>query len=158
MAKKIVIYNFQTAKQDWFTDLKNLYIKKIKPFLAIEIITLKTINVDRDDWQKKINFEQNEFLQKIEDSDFFILLDQNGKNFNSESFAQSIENQINYGKKRIVFLIGGAYGVTETIKKKADLKIKLSDFVLNHLIAESLLLEQIYRSLTIINRIPYHNN
>ena len=71
--------------------------------------------------------------------------------------SEQLEKATTSGKKRIVFIIGGAFGVSDEIKKQAHLKVGLSAMVMNHLVAETVALEQIYRSLTILNRIPYHN-
>lgn len=68
-----------------------------------------------------------------------------------------IEQIQNSGKKRSVFVIGGAFGVDETVKARAQKTICLSSMVLNHLVAKVVVLEQIYRSFTILGHLPYHN-
>ena len=80
-----------------------------------------------------------------------------GRDLTSIEFSKQIEKIETSGKKRTVFIIGGAYGVSENVKMKVNLKISLSKFIMNHLVAEVVVLEQIYRAHTIINRIPYHN-
>ena len=72
-------------------------------------------------------------------------------------FSALINSAQESGKKRGVLIVGGAFGVSEEIKKKSIKMVCLSDMTMNHLVAEIMLLEQMYRALTIINRIPYHN-
>ena len=131
---------------------------KIKPFVDFEIIHLKTLKQDRDNPEQKKKFEEQSILEKITKDDFVILFDEKGKKLNSNDFAHQIQKINESGKKRGVFVIGGAYGVSDEIKNRAQIKISLSDLVMNHLVAEVVVFEQFYRALTILNRIPYHNS
>ena len=154
---KWTLYDFKTSKEPWFDEAEALYVKKIKPFAAFEVIHLKTLKSDRDEAEQKKKYEEKTLLEKITNDDFVILLDEKGKKMDSLVFAQLVQKTSESGKKRGVFIIGGAFGVTENIKKRAQQTICLSDMVMNHLVAETVLLEQFYRAQTIINRIPYHN-
>jgi 23S rRNA (pseudouridine1915-N3)-methyltransferase len=154
---KWVLYDFKTSKELWFDEAEALYTKKVRAFASFEIVHLKTLRSERDEAEQKKRFEERALLEKISDDDFIILLDEKGKKFESLQFAEHIKKISESGKKRGVFIIGGAFGVSEEIKKRAQLKISLSDMVMNHLVAEVVLLEQFYRAHTILNRIPYHN-
>ena len=152
-----ILYDFKSAKENWFEEVKTVYLKKINHFIDFEIQHLKTNQVDRDQAALKIKFEESILLEKIKDDDYVILFDEKGRTFDSVNFAQALEKAQSSGKKRGVFVIGGAFGLSADIKKKAHVTISLSSLVMNHLIAETVVLEQIYRAHTIINRIPYHN-
>jgi len=154
---KFILFDFRTSKQLWFDAFCEVYLKKINAFCEFEIVTLKTLKQGREESSAKIKFEQIELLKKIRPDDFVILFDEMGIDLTSVQFSQHLDKIKLSGKKRIVFIIGGAYGVSENIKLKAQLKISLSKMVFNHLVAEAVVLEQIYRALTIQNRIPYHN-
>ena len=154
---KWILYDFKTSKEPWFDEAEALYTKKIRAFASFEIIHLKTLKSDRDEAEQKKKFEEKALLEKITNDDFVILLDEKGKKPDSLQFADNVRKISESGKKRGVFIIGGAFGGTDEIKKRAQLKISLSDMVMNHLIAETVLLEQFYRAHTILNRIPYHN-
>ncbi|MGZ3692386.1 MAG: 23S rRNA (pseudouridine(1915)-N(3))-methyltransferase RlmH [Pseudobdellovibrio sp.] len=154
---KWALYDFKTAKEPWFDEAESLYIKKVKPYAAFEVFHLKTLKSDRDEAALKKKFEEKALLEKLTNDDFVILLDEKGKKINSIEFSQLVQSVNESGKKRGVFIIGGAFGVTDEIKKRAQKQISLSDMVMNHLVAETVLLEQFYRALTILNRIPYHN-
>lgn len=154
---KWALYDFKTSKEEWFESLESVYLKKLKPFAALEVFHLKSIKSDRDEAELKRKHEANIFLSKLDSDDFVILLDEKGKKIDSMGFAKLIQGAQESGKKRVVFLIGGAFGVTDEVRKKSQRMISLSELTMNHLVAESVLLEQIYRAQTILNRIPYHN-
>lgn len=154
---KWALYDFKTAKEPWFEEAEQIYLKKIKPNAALEIAHLKTLKADREDFELKKIFESKALIEKLTPDDFIILLDEKGKKYNSMDFSKLIASVQESGKKRGVFIIGGAFGVSEDIKKRSQKTICLSDMTMNHLVAEVMLLEQFYRALTIINRIPYHN-
>lgn len=154
---KWVLYDFKTAKEPWFDEAEQVYKKKIMPYAAFDVIHLKTMRADRDDAELKKNFEAKIMLEKLTADDYIILLDEKGKKINSIEFSRVITSTQESGKKRGVFIIGGAYGVMEEVKNKSNKLICLSELTMNHLVAELVLLEQFYRALTILNRIPYHN-
>ncbi len=154
---KSVLFDFKTAKQNWFQDVSELYAKKINAFCDFEIITLKTLKQGREESSAKIKFEEAQLIHQIKSEDFVILFDEMGLDLTSIQFCKELEKITISGKKRTVFIVGGPYGVSENIKMKAHLKVSLSKMVLNHLVAETVVLEQIYRAMTIQNRIPYHN-
>jgi 23S rRNA (pseudouridine1915-N3)-methyltransferase len=154
---KSVLFDFKTAKEEWFEQAVLQYSKKISHYAEFEIHSLKTMKHGRDESDLKKKFEASELFKKIDQHDFVILFDGMGKTMTSEDFAEQITKCEDSGKKRIVYIIGGAYGVTDDVKQRAQVKISLSSMVMNHLVAETMVLEQIYRAYTIKNRIPYHN-
>ena len=151
------LFDFKTAREPWFDEAEQVYLKKIKPYAALEVSHLKTLKADRNEAALKKNFESKSLLEKLTSDDYIILLDENGKKYGSIEFSALINSVHESGKKRGVFIIGGAFGVTEEIKKKSHKMVCLSEMTMNHLVAEIMLLEQFYRALTILNRIPYHN-
>lgn len=154
---KIVFYNLATAKEAWSDQACEIYLKKISHFMKLEIQNLKPKKNSRDDADYKRNEESKLLLEHLESDDFVILFDEKGKTFNSIEFSKKIENALGSSKKRLIFVIGGAYGVTEVIKSRADLSVSLSVMTMNHIMAQVVSLEQIYRAFTIIKNIPYHN-
>ena len=155
---KWILYDFKSAKESWFEELQAVYLKKINHFIDFEIQHLKTNQVDRDQAAQKIKFEESVLCDKLKDDDYVVVFDENGRSVDSVKFAEILEKAQSSGKKRGVFVIGGAFGLSPEIKKKAQITLSLSSLVMNHLVAETVVLEQIYRAYTIINRIPYHNN
>jgi 23S rRNA (pseudouridine1915-N3)-methyltransferase len=154
---KAVLFDFKTAKEEWFDSAVATYTKKISPFMGFEVVHLKSSKSDRDDALAKKKQESEDLLKKITNDDFVILFDEHGKDLDSLQFAKQIEAAQMSAKKRLVFIIGGAFGVSDEVKSRAQVKVSLSKMVMNHLVAETVALEQIYRAFTIIKRIPYHN-
>jgi 23S rRNA (pseudouridine1915-N3)-methyltransferase len=95
------------------------------------------------------------FLQK---DDYLILLDERGKNISSLQVAALIQQQANNSTKKLVFLIGGAYGVSDEVMKRANFKWSLSALVFPHQLVRLILAEQVYRACTIIKNEKYHHS
>ncbi|MNT56711.1 Ribosomal RNA large subunit methyltransferase H [compost metagenome] len=134
-----------------------MYRKKINHFISFEIQTLKAKKSAREDADFKRNEESDLILKNISSDDYVVLFDERGVAFDSIKFSQKVENILGSSKKRAIFIIGGAFGVNDDVRKRADLKVCLSPMVMNHLMAQAMSLEQIYRAFTIIKKIPYHN-
>jgi 23S rRNA (pseudouridine1915-N3)-methyltransferase len=101
--------------------------------------------------------EGEAFEKYIDKTDHVILLDDKGKKFTSEQFAQFVQNKQDTSIKTLVFLVGGAYGFSQKIYDRADGKLSLSDMTFSHQIIRPIFLEQIYRAYTIMKGIPYHH-
>ena len=132
------------------------YEKKINHFISYSSIGLKNKNQKSE---KKLiqKSESNLILKNIKNNDLVILLDEKGKEFSTKGFSKFISDKMINRTKNIVFIIGGAYGFSSEFKKKFKLKIALSKLTFSHDMARLFFSEQLYRSLTIINNIPYHN-
>ncbi|MAM96233.1 MAG: 23S rRNA (pseudouridine(1915)-N(3))-methyltransferase RlmH [Gammaproteobacteria bacterium] len=132
------------------------YEKKINHFISYSSIGLKNKNQKSE---KKLiqKSESNLILKNIKNNDLVILLDEKGKEFSTKDFSKFISDKMMNRTKNIVFIIGGAYGFSSEFKKKFKLKIALSKLTFSHDMARLFFSEQLYRSLTIINNIPYHN-
>ena len=132
------------------------YEKKINHFISYSSIGLKNKNQKTE--KKLIQKSESELiLKKIKNNDLVILLDEKGKEFSTKDFSKFISDKMINKTKNIVFIIGGAYGFSSEFKKKFKLKIALSKLTFSHDMARLFFSEQLYRSLTIINNIPYHN-
>lgn len=153
----IVLYSFTTAKEKWFDEAKALYEKKIKYFYKFESYSLKTKSLARDNKDEKLKAEALTLFQQLSSDDFVVLFDEKSTELSSVEFSKKLENWFMSGKKRLVFVIGGAYGFDESVKSRAQFRISLSKMTMNHLVAEAMALEQIYRACTIQKNIPYHN-
>lgn len=155
---KIAFIYLESQKEDWALEAQALYSEKIKRFSDFEIIKIKSPSIARDNKEYKVEEEAKLILSKLKSDDYLALFDECGKLFDSIEFARNFERMQESNPKRIVFLIGGAFGVSEEIKKRANQKLSLSKMVMNHHVALGMALEQIYRAFTIIKGIPYHNS
>lgn len=96
-------------------------------------------------------------LKKIKPEDFVVLLDENGRQMKSQEIAGWLNDQMNRGIRRLVFITGGAFGFHESLYHRANLKIALSMLTFPHQLVRLIFLEQLYRAFTIIRGEPYHN-
>lgn len=132
------------------------YEDKIKHFINFNIQCLKTKNKSS---QKSsiIKFDSEIIFKNLKKEDIIILLDEKGKDFNSIEFSKFLEEHMIRGVKNLTFVIGGAYGFSKELREFSKNKISLSKMTFSHDMARLFFVEQLYRSLTIINNIPYHN-
>jgi 23S rRNA (pseudouridine1915-N3)-methyltransferase len=154
---KFVLYNFTTAKEPWAEEAARLYTQKISHFNAFEIQTLKPKKSARDESAQKKKSESDLILSSVTNDDYVVLFDERGKALNSMDFSKKIAEVQASSKKRAVFIIGGAYGVSEEVRARAQFVVSLSPLVMNHILAQTVALEQIYRAFTILKNLPYHN-
>lgn len=154
---KFVLLTCASSQEEWVEIAAHKYIQKIKPFIQFEIKNLKLKKSGRDDALVKKKSDSDQILAELEESDYVILFDERGDFLDSKSLSQTVNQVLQSGKKRVVWIIGGAYGVDDRVQKRAQRKISLSKMVMNHLVAQTVILEQIYRSFTILNNLPYHN-
>ncbi len=119
---------------------------------------LVTVNVKESkhkDSRKIIDDESKRLSEKIKESDYSICLDKSGVRMDSVKLSKKIDSLMTNGKN-IVFIIGGAFGLSEEIKSSSSMVLSFSDFTMQHDIVLIALLEQIYRSFTIMKGHPYH--
>ena len=96
-------------------------------------------------------------LAKLSITDFLILLDENGKQYDSVAFSEQLQKHMNSGIKQLVFVIGGPYGFSSEVYDKANGKISLSKMTFSHQMIRLFMVEQLYRAFTILRNEPYHH-
>lgn len=101
--------------------------------------------------------EGEAILQRLDSADHLVLLDENGKTFTSEQFAQWLEQRLQLSARRLVFQVGGAYGFSPEVYQRAQARLALSTMTFSHQMVRLFFLEQLYRAMTILRNEPYHN-
>ena len=96
-------------------------------------------------------------LSKTATSDVLILLDENGKQYDSISFSQLLQKHMNSGIKQLIFVIGGPYGFSPDVYNRANAKLSLSKMTFSHQMIRLFFIEQLYRGFTILKNEPYHH-
>lgn len=124
------------------------YTKRISRYFPVEWKLIPT--------SEKVK-ECESILKTIDNGDFVVVLDDKGKEMTTEELADFIEKRMSASDKRIVFIIGGAYGFTEDIYKRANLKWSLSKLTFPHQLVRLILSESIYRAISVIKKEPYHH-
>ena len=147
------------------TDNKNLqalideYTKRLGFYIKFDLDVIPDIkNVKNLSESEQKAKEGQLILTKLTPTDQLILLDENGKEFNSVGFSDFLQKKMNSGIKTLVFVIGGPYGFSEEVYQKAQGKVALSQMTFSHQMVRLFVIEQIYRGFTILNNEPYHHN
>lgn len=146
------------TNKDYLSEGMKVYERRISRYVpfGIEIApeVKKKGNFTEQDVKKK---EGDVLLKRIPPGVFLALLDERGKEFNSVQFSNYINKHLVETRKDIIFAIGGPYGFSEEILKRADMKISLSKMTFSHQIIRLIFLEQLYRAFTILKGEPYHH-
>jgi len=146
------------------TDNKHLqvliddYTKRLAHYIKFEseiISDLKKVKHLTETQQKQKEGEL--ILNKLSSSDIMILMDENGKQYDSVAFSNYLQKQMNSGLKQLVFVIGGPYGFSDDVYAKAKGKISLSKMTFSHQMVRLFVVEQLYRGFTILKNEPYHH-
>jgi 23S rRNA (pseudouridine1915-N3)-methyltransferase len=103
------------------------------------------------------NAEGDVLLKKIHTTDFLTVLDEKGKTYTSEDFADFLQKKMNSGLKNLVFVVGGPYGFSDAIYQRANARISLSSMTFSHQMVRPFFMEQLYRGFTILKNEPYHH-
>jgi 23S rRNA (pseudouridine1915-N3)-methyltransferase len=152
---KIKIYSINKTRENHILTGESEYLKRIKTHSNIDLIELspkiKTTNPD----EIKVK-EAEALLTTINDSEFFIALDERGKNLSSVELSNFIADKMTQGRSAFSFAIGGAFGFHDSVRKRANLTLSLSNMTFPHQLARLLLIEQIYRAFSIMKGEPYH--
>ena len=147
-------------KERFYSDAAAEFMKRLTRYCDPEILELPDEKVPDTPSDAEIGLvkatECRRMLEKLGPSEYVVALDPNGKQLSSEKFAEMLKGLMVNGKSRITFLIGGSYGLTDDIRKRADRVISFSEMTFSHQIFRIMLLEQIYRAFKIINGEPYH--
>lgn len=139
--------------------LQTEYCKRLQAFTKVEIIEVKDEPTDHMDREKEMLLtrerEGERALSRISRTDYVVLLDLHGKSWDSEGFAQQLEQWRRSGR-HLVFVIAGSLGPSPALIARADVRWKLSDLTFTHLMTRVIVLEQIYRGFMITAGRNYH--
>ncbi len=152
MIIKIISIGSQPQKE--INQLIDSYTQKVSAYSKVEWINLQLKLKDKNIKIKK-ELESQNILSKIDSNAFIVSLDEKGQTFSSVELSQQVE-KIMLNHSNINFIIGGADGLDQGILEKSNLVMSLSYLTLPHQLVKVFLIEQIYRSYSIINNLPYH--
>ena len=155
---KIALLQTGKTTDKHIAKVADLYTTRIKKYSVFEIITLPDVKNTRNmSVQEQKMKEGKKVIQSISIDDYVILLDEKGKEFRTVEFSEWLGKIFMLPKKRIVFVIGGPWGISEEVFSRADFRMSLSKMTFPHQLVRLLFLEQLYRVFTIIKGEPYHH-
>ena len=155
---KIVLITIGKTNEKYLIEGISDYQKRLKHYTNFERIEIANIKNAKNFSESELMKKEGELiLKQIQNSDHLVLLDDKGKDFTSQKFAQKLQQWMLSGKKRLVFVVGGAYGLSDEIYKSGNEKLSLSKMTFSHQMVRLFFVEQLYRGYTILNNEPYHH-
>jgi len=156
---KIIVLAIGDTDEKYIKEGMSIFLERLKHYVKFDFIT---IDLPKKAAQLPVNERKQKegelILKHLESGDVLILLDENGKEFGSRQFAEYIQKQMLTGSKRLVLVIGGAFGFSEEVYSKANGKLSFSKMTFSHQMIRIFVLEQVYRAFTILKNEPYHND
>lgn len=157
---KIKIIAVGNIKEDYLKKGIEMYLSRISGYSKIEIIEVNESklkdNPHNSEIEKVKNEEGQRILEKVKNGECVINLDLDKTQYDSVEFAKFLESKFQEGGANVTFVIGGSYGLSNDVKKRANYSISLSKMTFLHQMTRLILLEQIYRSFKILNNETYH--
>lgn len=155
---KIKLLFIGKEEADLFQQGIDFYSKKIQFYNSFETVVIPYLkNTKSISFMEQKKKEGELILRKIDPTDVVVLLDENGKQKTSVEFSSFIQQSLNQGSKALIFVIGGAYGFSEGVYQRGNIKLSLSKMTFPHMMTRLIFVEQLYRSFTILKNEPYHH-
>ena len=136
------------------------YEKRLAPFASVELLETReeymAENPSEAQRQQTLAKEGERLLRLVPEKSFLIVLDVKGKLLSSEALAKELAGLALQGRSDLTFLIGGAFGLSQAVRERADLRISFSPMTFTHQMVRLLLYEQIYRAFKINRGEKYH--
>ena len=156
---KIKLICIGKTGKGFLVDGENEYLNRLKHYVNMERIEIPDLkNAKKLSIEQIKSLEGKEIITKIIPGEQLILLDDKGKDFTSEKFADFIQKKFNHGGKALVFVIGGAYGFSKEVYDRSDSLLSLSKMTFSHQMIRMIFFEQVYRAMTILKGEPYHHS
>ena len=134
------------------------YCRRLKHYINYSVCPIPDIKTTKALTEARQKEKEGELiLSSISSADCCILLDEHGKEFTSVEFAAYLQKLMASGRKRVTFIVGGPYGFSEDVYRRADGKISLSKMTFTHEMIRLFFTEQLYRAFTILRGEPYHH-
>ncbi len=156
MVVELIVVGKTTQKE--VADLVEMYATRLRHYVRFSITTLPDIRGGGALSEGELKRAEGEaILKSLQDGDWVVLLDERGDRLRSVEFAAMIERRMIAGDKRLVFVIGGAFGFSDSVYGRSNAKLSLSPMTFSHQIVRALFAEQLYRAFTIIRHEKYHH-
>lgn len=145
------------TRDPWLTKLEDKYLERLERFFVTERVTLPELK-KTDVRQRPSQFSREGSLieKKLSPGGWLVVVDEAGEQRSSQELAGYLEGALNSGVPELTFLVGGYLGVPDKTKDSAHLRLSLGRLTLPHELARVVLVEQVYRAVTILKGLPYH--
>ena len=154
---KIKIIAVGKIKENFSKEWIEEFEKRLGLYCSFTIVEISAEPILNDNsYEKYKSIEGSKILSQIKSDSYVITLEINGKNLSSEDFAKKIKEISTSGINELVFVIGGANGLSQEVSNRADYRLSFSKMTFTHQMMRLILIEQIYRAFKIINNENYH--
>jgi 23S rRNA (pseudouridine1915-N3)-methyltransferase len=155
---KIRLISIAQTDSNYLKEGISIYVSRLKHYVNFEYVEIAAPKGSKNLTQPELKKREGEYLLKeVDTSSVLILLDERGKEYASVGFSKFIQQQMNSGVKTVVFFIGGPFGFSDEVYKRANHKVSLSQMTFSHQMVRLFFVEQLYRTFTIIKGESYHH-
>ena len=155
---KIKLLQLGKTQHDYLKQGVSFYEQRLRGFIPFETDTIEPVRLPSGSTVAQVKLREGDnILARLRPEDKLVLLDEKGKKFNSQGFADFIQKRLKEGLKNLVFVIGGAYGFSDQVYARAQWQVSLSEMTFSHQLIRLIFMEQLYRAMTILNNHPYHH-
>lgn len=155
---KITLLLVGKTEEEYLQKGIEVYVNRLKHYVNFNMVIIPAIKNSKNcskEQQKQIESEL--ILKSLNPTDCVVLLSEEGKALRSVEFAQYIEKAMLNSINNVVFIVGGAYGVDERIRKRSNTILSLSNMTFSHQMVRLFFVEQLYRAMSILKNEPYHH-
>lgn len=154
---KIELWAIGKTNEKYLDAGLELYGKRLKNYLPFQMEILPDVKIKTGDSKLLKKEEGKLVLSKLAPDDWLVLLDEKGQEFTSMELSRWLERRLGDSRRKMVFLIGGAFGFSPEVYTRANEQWALSKLTFSHQMVRLFCLEQLYRAMTILKNEPYHN-
>jgi 23S rRNA (pseudouridine1915-N3)-methyltransferase len=154
---KVELWAIGKTSEKYLEDGIGIFEKRLKHYLPFTWTVWPDVKIKTRDAALLKKEEGKMILGKLENADYLVLLDEKGKQMSSVELAQWMEKRLTGSEKRLIFLIGGAFGFSDEVYERAQAQLSLSKMTFSHQMVRLFMMEQLYRAMTILQNEPYHN-
>lgn len=155
---KITLIQIEKTSDAYIETGISVYQNRLKNYIVFDTITINMPKqVRQKPFEEQKRAEAQEIMKQIDPSDFLVCLDEKGKHLSSVKFAEFLNKRMVAGTRRLVFLIGGPFGIDKTVLDRAQYMLSLSEMTFSHQMIRLFFCEQVYRAFTILKNEKYHH-
>ena len=142
----------------WIEDGIKTFEKRLKHYCTFKLQVIPDVKAGKRSADEIKSLEGKEIQKQLESNDHVVLLDENGDEVSSRKFSQRLQKWMNASPKRLIFIVGGAFGFSDEIYQRSNGKLSLSKMTFTHQMIRLFFTEQLYRGFTILRGEKYHND
>ena len=153
---KILLILTGKTTESYLKEGIDIYLKRLSNYVSVSLNVISTSSIK--DRRKAIEEESRNIKTKLIPGDFIVVLDEKGKEIGSRQLSALIEKWMVQGIGRVVFIIGGPFGISSELKENSNYLLSVSQFTFTHQMVRLILVEQLYRAMTIVKNESYHHD